>query len=177
MSEIKTLRHHSVYENAFVQVFDNEVQFPSGKYGTYFRYRWKSPHGVAIMPIIGSEAILIEKYRYSELSFSTEIPQGFGNEGNTPEDDALRELFEETGFKAQSLERLMVIGADFKTYVFTANIPNGQTPSSENAELSESIHSFKRVCLLNLDPVKLNELGIIDAVTIAALLAVAIKLK
>lgn len=172
MSEIETLKQIVVYENEFVTVFDDEVKFPSGKNGTYFRYRWKAPHGVAIVPIHGGDVILIQNYRYSEKSLSIEVPQGFGCFGRTPQEDASRELLEETGLTAQKFEQLLVLGADFKTFVFLAEIDEVAKISNENAELSESISSYRRISIDKINYRDFGAMGIFDPVSIAALLAV-----
>ncbi|WP_150127384.1 NUDIX hydrolase [Agrobacterium sp. RAC06] len=171
MSEIETLKQIVVYENEFVTVFDDVVKFPSGKNGTYFRYRWKAPHGVAIVPIHGCDVILIQNYRYAEKSLSIEVPQGFGCFGRTPQEDASRELFEETGLTAQKFEQLLVLGADFKTFVFVAEIDDLAQVSNQNAEVSESISSYRRIPIEKISHLDFGAAGIFDPVTIAALLA------
>lgn len=171
MSEIETVKQIIVYENEFVTVFDDEVRFPSGKSGTYFRYRWKAPHGVAIVPLHSGDVILIQNYRYAEKSLSIELPQGFGCFGKTPQEDASRELFEETGLTAQKFEQLLVLGADFKTFVFVAEVDELAQFSNENAELSESISSYRRIPINKICHLDFGAMGIFDPVTIAALLA------
>ncbi|KAF8185047.1 NUDIX hydrolase domain-like protein [Mycena galopus ATCC 62051] len=75
---------------------------------------------VAVLAIIRSKTnafplstIVIEQYRPPIDKFIIEMPAGLIDEGETPEQAAIRELEEETGFKAQSvLESTPVIVAD-----------------------------------------------------------------
>lgn len=168
---IRTLEERLVYENAYVRVYDDVVEFPSGVKGTYFRSRWTAPHGVAIVPVVGERVLLLRNYRYSEKSWSIEVPQGFGSVGAAPEDDAVRELSEETGLTPQSLTPLLTIGNDFVTHVFTAQIDPQARPHMRAAEASEAIADFLYLDRAAIGLPEIARLGIFDAITISALLA------
>lgn len=169
--EIKTLAEKVVYENRFVQVYDNEVEFPSGANGTYFRTRWKAPHGVAVIPVQDGSVLLLENFRYAELSFSVEIPQGFGTYGSSPAEDAIRELKEEMGFVPLHMEPLMETGRDFVTHVYVAEIKSGDAPSWAHAEDTESIRRYHTIRVDDINPRSLASLGVFDPLSLAALLA------
>lgn len=51
--------------------------------------------------------LLIRHYRYAVGAEMWDIPGGFIEEGETPEACAARELFEETGYEARQLSRLL----------------------------------------------------------------------
>lgn len=172
--EIKTTKENVVYENLFVKAYDNDVVFPSGVAGRYFRTRWTAPYGVVVIPVIDGKVVLLEHYRYAELSFSIEAPQGFGNDGSTPMLDAERELFEETGLRATSMTHLFSSGKDFENHVFSAVIAQGSTPHAVNAEDTESIRGFHTMDLTEISPRAISERGIFDPLTIAGVLAVAL---
>ena len=70
---IKTLRARCVYENDYVRVHDDEVEFPSGRRGTYYYQRWKSPHGVAVLPVAGRPA---SRRLYALVRAGTETDPG-----------------------------------------------------------------------------------------------------
>ncbi|WP_119309630.1 NUDIX hydrolase [Cohaesibacter haloalkalitolerans] len=139
---IKTIKEIKVYENEFIDVYDDIVSFPSGKVGTYFRSRWRAPYGVAILPVINNTALLVKNYRYSEKAFSYEVPQGFGSKDSTPFDDALRELSEETGLKPNSIQSYGTVGHDFVTHLFLAIISDSKELSTEHKEDTEAISGF-----------------------------------
>lgn len=168
---IKTLEERLVYENAYVRVYDDAVEFPSGARGTYYRSRWTAPHGVAIVPVLGERVLLLRNFRYSERSWSVEVPQGFGAAGASPAEDAARELQEETGLVARRLTPLLSIGKDFVTHVFAAEIDPDARPHVAGAEASESIGEFLYVEQSQIGLAEIARLEVFDAVTIGALLA------
>lgn len=168
--EIETLEERVVFRNKYITVWDDAVRFPSGEEGTYVRWQWNAPHGVAIVPIIGDDVLLIRTYRYQEQSFAVEVPQGFGTENSSPEEDARRELLEETGLSAEALEPLMVLGGPVKTHVFAARFPEGALADHSGVEKTESIVEFLRCPVADINPQTLARLDIRGALTSAALL-------
>lgn len=169
--EIRTVAERVVYSNRFVEVFDNDVLFPSGVSGRYFRTRWKAPYGVAVVPVRNGKVVLVEQYRYAELSTSIEVPQGFGEPGSTPLEDAARELWEETGLKAKSIKHLLTLGRDFENHVFLAEIDGDTAPVVDNAEGTESISRYHEIDLATVTPQTMAAMGIFDALTVSALLS------
>jgi len=170
--EIKTLEERIVYQNKYATVWDDKVLFPSGREGTYIRWKWSVPHGVGIVPIIGDDVLLLKAYRYQSQSFAVEIPQGFGEEGSTPEADAHRELEEETGLVADALRPLMQFDDGTPTFLFTAVIDVHQTPQGSGREETESITDFVRCPIGRITPGYLRSIGVRGPMTMAALLAV-----
>jgi len=170
---IVTVEEHLVYENAWVSVYDDAVRFPGGSSGTYYYSRWKAPYGVAIVPVLGERVLLLRNYRYSEKAWSIEIPQGFGSENSTPEEDAARELLEETGLTATSLTPLMRLGVTYATHVFIARIDPSASPNPSGAEATESIDDFLYMQTRDISPDALAAIGVFDGGSVAALLAFA----
>jgi ADP-ribose pyrophosphatase len=62
---------------------------------------------VAVTP--DDHVVLVWQYRFGTDSFSLEIPGGVIDHGEAPEEAARRELCEETGYEAESIEPLLVI--------------------------------------------------------------------
>jgi ADP-ribose pyrophosphatase len=62
---------------------------------------------VAVTP--DDHVVLVWQYRFGTDSFSLEIPGGVIDRGEAPEVAARRELCEETGYEAESIEPLLVI--------------------------------------------------------------------
>lgn len=160
MSTIRTDREVVVYENGFVTAFDNEVTFPSGARGRYFRARWKFPHGVGVVPFVGDYILLLDTYRYSELDRSLEIPQGFGTVKGAQEEDARRELLEETGAVADVLHPLLVTGGDFKNYVYLTKLAEDFVPNGLHAEETEVISGHRLIPVSQITPARLVALGV-----------------
>jgi 8-oxo-dGTP pyrophosphatase MutT (NUDIX family) len=89
-----------VYENAWVNVFHDEVDRPDGRPGIYGVIHFQN-HAVAIVAIDEEDrVVLVGQWRYTIDAYSWELPEG----GVPPEETALegaqRELREETGLQA-----------------------------------------------------------------------------
>jgi len=90
-------------------------------------------NAVAILPIEGTRCKLIRQYRYAIDDYIFEAPAGALESGEDPLQAAGRELIEETGFTAQTIEpRGFIITTpgytDEKIYLYEAH---GLTPSQE----------------------------------------------
>ena len=59
--------------------------------------------GVSILPFHGENIITLREYRYPIRSWQTELPGGLIEAGETPEQAAVRELKEETGYEADEV--------------------------------------------------------------------------
>jgi 8-oxo-dGTP pyrophosphatase MutT (NUDIX family) len=96
----------TVYENAWLEVFHDEVDRPDGGPGIYgvVHFRTRAVGVVAL----GSDGriLLVGQHRYTLDRYSWEIPEGGVDEGETMEAGARRELREETGFEADGWRRL-----------------------------------------------------------------------
>lgn len=94
----------------FILVRD-AVRFPTDRTGTYFRYIWKSPDheasGAAVLPVLPDGRIaLILNFRHATRSWEFELPRGAKEKGETMDQAVRRELHEETGWIADSVEEL-----------------------------------------------------------------------
>ena len=84
------------------------VTFPGGIPGTYDRMLWKSgltgPPGVGIFPVLPNKKVVVNiNFRHATRSWEMELPRGTREKNETPEQTAMRELKEETGYKATKL--------------------------------------------------------------------------
>lgn len=85
-----------------------EVELPSGKRITLELLR--HPGAAAVVPFLDDERILLlSQYRYAAGGTIWEVPAGKLDKGEDPELCALRELEEETGYRAGRIERTGVI--------------------------------------------------------------------
>jgi ADP-ribose pyrophosphatase len=70
-------------------------------------YVIEAPDWINVIPMTADgQVILIEQYRHGSAEITLEIPGGMVDEGESPATAAARELFEETGSRAGSLELL-----------------------------------------------------------------------
>jgi len=129
-----------VYEDEYIVVLRDAVRFPDDSLGTYMRILsfQKTGDGVAILPKIGDKIVLLRHFRHATRQTHLEIPRGFGKPGTTVEENASRELIEETG---ASIREIIQIGSVFpdtgirsdRVYIYFAEIESIGSPDSYEA--------------------------------------------
>ena len=103
-----------VYENAWMKVREDQVEFANGHRGIY-GVAEKTPCSL-VMPFERGGFHLVRQYRYTVKGKYWEFPQGsLFREAIGPRENAERELKEETGFAAAKMEAL---GSLFVAYGF-----------------------------------------------------------
>ncbi len=97
-----------IFEGHVVKVELDDVLCPNGNKSKREIVRHNG--GAAILCVTPDEKILLEKqYRYAYDEVIYEIPAGKLEKGENPYSAAIRELEEETGYKAKELEHLIDI--------------------------------------------------------------------
>ena len=97
--EEKTLSSETLYEGKIIELRVDEVELPDGKKSK--RELVKHPGAVAIIAITeDNKLVLVEQFRKALERTIIEIPAGKIEPGEEPERTAIRELEEETGYKA-----------------------------------------------------------------------------
>ncbi len=122
---VKTIEHRTVYENDWMTVYEDDVEFSAGKSGLY-GYVERVDGSVVLAVSPDHRVLLNHEYRYPITDFQWEIPGGGIDPDETPEEAAYRELKEETGIK--DVIRLERIGEFYplascsseKNYLFVA---------------------------------------------------------
>ncbi len=64
------------------------------------------PDFACVLPVYEDKFVLIRNYRYPIDESVLEVPAGLIDEGETPEETAVRELEEETGYLIEDMEKL-----------------------------------------------------------------------
>ena len=107
MAAIRRIDGRIVYENAWLNVTEDVIEYADGSRGIYGVVH--KPDFAVIIPIEGDRVHLVEQYRYPVGGRFWEFPQGALRDGlpHAPEEIAEVELAEETGLRAQ---RLTVLG-------------------------------------------------------------------
>ncbi len=101
----KRLKQTKIYQDQWLTFYQDEIQLPDGSTSTYAYADRKD--GVNVVAVTPDNKILLNKeYRYVIDGYSWEIPGGGIDEGETPEEAAVRELEEETGVKISEVEKL-----------------------------------------------------------------------
>ena len=102
-----TLSSEVRYDNPWIRVVHHEVLNPSGGEGIYGVVEFKRA-AVGVIPIDEEgNTWLVGQFRYAHDQYEWEIPEGGGDPGEPYEMCARRELLEETGIKAETLEPII----------------------------------------------------------------------
>ncbi|OUU25422.1 MAG: hypothetical protein CBC13_02085 [Planctomycetia bacterium TMED53] len=123
-SRFRALSEECAYEGHRYSMFSLKEELPDGK--TASRDVIRHPGAAVILPLVNSETVcLIEQHRSVFGHNLLEIPAGLMEEGESALECARRELREETGFEAGSIEPIMVIYpaagfCDEKMFLFLA---------------------------------------------------------
>ena len=102
-----------VYTGKVISLDVDHVRFPDGSTGDLEMIR--HPGASAIVPFLNDPAaenpqvLMIRQYRYAAEGFLYEIPAGRLNANESPEACAVRELREETGCSAESVQHLFTM--------------------------------------------------------------------
>jgi len=103
----RVLRHERRYSGRILDLDVDQVREPGGVQG--LREVVRQPGSVATLPVHeDGRIVLVRQYRYPVDTHVWELPAGRLDPGETPEEGAGRELEEEVGLRARSLEPLMV---------------------------------------------------------------------
>ncbi|NCS89803.1 MAG: ADP-ribose pyrophosphatase [Ignavibacteria bacterium CG2_30_36_16] len=123
------------------KVFDlqiDEITYDSGNNG--IREIAVHAGGAVIVPITNEgKIVLVKQFRYPFQKYMLEMPAGKLNKGEDPYLCAVRELEEETGYKADKVEKLGAIATTpgFCTEILHLYIATGLTPGRHNREEGE----------------------------------------
>jgi ADP-ribose pyrophosphatase len=99
----RVLQHRRVYEGKVLALDVDEVSEPGGVRGT--REVVRQAGSVAVLPVLpDGRIVLVRQYRYAVSDYVWELPAGRRDPHETPDAGARRELEEEVGLKAGSLE-------------------------------------------------------------------------
>jgi ADP-ribose pyrophosphatase len=145
-----TLKSSTVFQTKWFKLEEDQVQKTDD--GSNFTYTYLSVAPSAMVVAVDSDGriVIVRQYRYPTRRYSYELPGG-GTGGESPQKAALRELQEETGYRAASIEKL----GEFVTYCGLADeichvfLATDLTPGEQKLDKSEDI-SVHRVTYTGL---------------------------
>jgi ADP-ribose pyrophosphatase len=139
-SKAKILRSKILYKGPVFGVRRDEVLEPTGVRA--IREVITHPGSVVVLPVLpDGRIILVRQYRYATRQFLWELVAGRMDPGENPRQAAVRELIEETGYRAK---RLRVFLDVFPTPGFLEErmyilLAEGLTPGEAEPEEDEKI--------------------------------------
>lgn len=175
MEDLKRLNRELVYKGHLFEYYHDTMKFPNGNVAVWDHLEHKG--AAAVVPVQADGTILmVRQYRNSVGRETLEIPAGGLESRDEPTlDAALRELEEETGYKAGRAEYLVSTLAapaycseKIDIYVAMDLIPSRQH-LDENEFVELESHTVDELCE------KIFAGEICDSKTVAAILAYARK--
>lgn len=174
--EETTISSQQVFKGDLLNVFKDAVALPDGRQAS--REFIKHPGAVAVVPFTeDGQIIMVRQFRYPLGMEMLEIPAGKLDPGETPEECALREVAEETGFSPRTLRKIGPIHTTpgFSDEVIHLYLAQDLVPSDKRPDEDE----FLKV--ETYTPAQLRKMiaeGVIsDAKSIIALLLASENLK
>jgi 8-oxo-dGTP pyrophosphatase MutT (NUDIX family) len=165
-----TLSVRKVYDNPWLELWEERCLDPSGQPALYGRVSFRSK-AVGIIPLDDQGYTwLVGQYRYCLNAYSWEIPMGGSPHTASVLDSARRELREETGLSAERWEQILFVHTsnsvtDEEGYVFVAE---GLSQGETEFESTEKIEIWR---LPVTEAIRMaREGGITDALSVAGLL-------
>ena len=97
----KTLSSEVILDHERLRVTEDTAELPNGKTTRYVRHAPAELHSVAAIAVNDDGKVLIQKeYSYPPDKVMWQLPGGSMEAGETPEEAAVRELAEESGYGA-----------------------------------------------------------------------------
>ncbi len=169
----KQLSRRRIYENPWIEVYEDRVINPRGGEGIYGKVSFKNI-AIGIIPVDEDfNTWIVGQYRYTLDEYSWEIPMGGGHKKTEALISAQRELKEETGLMAKKWTNIMRIHTsnsvtDEEGFVFVAqDLTEGETEFDETEDLI--IKKIKLAEAIRM----VMEGEITDAISVAGLLKAA----
>lgn len=177
--ELRRISRRLVHTGRIIDLLVDEIEYPSGGRGV--REVAHHPGGAAMVPVLDDgQILLVEQLRYPLEKRILELPAGKLNPGEDPRLAAMRELEEETGWRAESVEKLISIyttpgfcDEELHLYHATGLSRLDDGPRREEGEHTMTVRIFPLDTCLDL--IKRGEIK--DSKTIIGLLLVAHRLQ
>ena len=114
----KQVESREIFDGYIMHVFKDTVELPNGKLAP--REYMRHVGAVCVVPLLDDGSVLLERqFRYPHHCVTLEVPAGKLEQGEEPLTCGIRELWEETGTRAESMEYL---GSLFPTPAYDTEV-------------------------------------------------------
>ena len=171
MEEIKRIKRELVHKGKVIDFYQDTMQMPNGNITKWDLIDHKGAAAVVAVRDDG-KLVMVRQYRNALEQVTLELPAGCVDfRGEPTIEAARRELTEETGYTAESLELLISI---FTTVAFcnekidiyvARGLKSGQQDLDENEYINVEAYDIEELCQMVYD------LIIQDSKTVAAIMA------
>ena len=138
--EEQTLATKKIFQGRRINLRVDRVVLPSGRETT--REIAAYPNSVGVVALDDDEnVILVRQYRYAVGKTLLEIPAGGMEDGESPQQRAIRELEEETGYTADDIEEIsgMYAAPGYSTEFLHLFVATGLRPGPSRNDEDEEI--------------------------------------
>jgi len=171
-----TLSTRRIYEGRVLNLRVDEVRMPSGRCTT--REVVEHRGAVAAVPLAGDNVVfLVRQWRYAVGQATLELPAGTLEPDESPEQCIRRELVEEIGQRAGSIEPLvsLFVSPGYSNEMIHIFLATDLTPETAQADEDEDLRVIQMPLAQALGMCEAGELR--DGKTVAGLLCAAAKLR
>ena len=160
-----------VYNDPYILILRDLVEFPDGTLGSYFRLinfaDINNGHAVAIFPVINKKVVLLNQFRHATRKWHLEIPRGFGEPHLTAIKNAKKELREEINGEIVHIKKLGPYHNNTGIEGVTVNLFYADLKMIGDVNLQEGIKSYELFTIDELEEL-IRKSKITDGFTIAA---------
>ena len=173
--EEKTIKENVIYDGKILRLNRDEVELPDG--GKAVREVIHHHGGVCILAFVDGKVPMVRQFRYAYKQEMYELPAGKLEKNENPYDAGIRELEEETGYKAESLTDLgyMYPSCGYTNEIIYLFKANNLTKTQMHLDSDENID----VCYFTLEEIidMINRNEINDAKTICLVMKYCQSIK
>jgi ADP-ribose pyrophosphatase len=177
--DLKLIKHDVVHRGKVFDLIVDQIEYPSGNRG--IREVAHHPGGAVAVPVFpDGTVLLVRQFRYPFGIYTLEVPAGKLNPAEDPEPAAIRELEEETGYRAGTMEKLTAIYTtpgfcDEVLHIYLATDLK-LSPSGHRREEGEQTMTLE-IIPLNEAIAMIERMEIVDSKTIVGLLMAERRLR